>query len=40
MQGSAADTVHGALQAGALTTTFTSSQDLMLMLLHMYKIAY
>ncbi len=35
----AAGTVHGALQAGALTTTFTSSQGLMLMLPNMYKIA-
>lgn len=31
--------VHGALQAGALSTTFTSSQGLMLMLPNMYKIA-
>lgn len=35
----AAGTVHGALQAGALTTTFTASQGLMLMLPNMYKIA-
>jgi pyruvate-ferredoxin/flavodoxin oxidoreductase len=31
--------VHGALQAGALTTTFTASQGLLLMLPNMYKIA-
>jgi pyruvate-ferredoxin/flavodoxin oxidoreductase len=35
----AAGTVHGALQAGALTTTFTASQGLMLMVPNMYKIA-
>jgi pyruvate-ferredoxin/flavodoxin oxidoreductase len=35
----AAGTLHGALQAGALTTTFTASQGLMLMLPNMYKIA-
>jgi len=35
----AAGTVHGALQAGALTTTFTSSQGLLLMIPNMYKIA-
>jgi len=35
----AAGTFHGALQAGALTTTFTASQGLMLMLPNMYKIA-
>ncbi|HCN84594.1 MAG TPA: pyruvate:ferredoxin (flavodoxin) oxidoreductase, partial [Sphingobacteriaceae bacterium] len=35
----AAGTVHGALQTGALTTTFTASQGLMLMLPNMYKIA-
>jgi len=35
----AAGTVHGALQAGALTTTFTASQGLMLMIPNMYKIA-
>ncbi|MBX2926656.1 MAG: pyruvate:ferredoxin (flavodoxin) oxidoreductase [Saprospiraceae bacterium] len=35
----AAGTVHGALQAGTLTTTFTASQGLMLMLPNMYKIA-
>ena len=38
-EGGAAGTVHGALQTGALTTTFTSSQGLMLMLPNMYKIA-
>ena len=31
--------IHGALQAGALTTTFTSSQGLLLMIPNMYKIA-
>ena len=35
----AAGTVHGALQAGSLTTTFTSSQGLLLMIPNMYKIA-
>lgn len=35
----AAGTVHGALQAGALTTTFTSSQGLLLMIPNMFKIA-
>jgi len=35
----AAGAVHGALQAGALTTTFTSSQGLLLMLPNMFKIA-
>ena len=35
----AAGAVHGALQTGALTTTFTASQGLMLMLPNMYKIA-
>jgi pyruvate-ferredoxin/flavodoxin oxidoreductase len=35
----AAGTLHGALQAGALTTTFTSSQGLLLMIPNMYKIA-
>ncbi|TVR98385.1 MAG: pyruvate:ferredoxin (flavodoxin) oxidoreductase [Rhodospirillales bacterium] len=35
----AAGAVHGALQAGALTTTFTASQGLMLMIPNMYKIA-
>ncbi len=38
-EGGAAGTTHGALQAGALTTTFTASQGLMLMLPNMYKIA-
>ncbi|PVZ87161.1 pyruvate:ferredoxin (flavodoxin) oxidoreductase [Serratia sp. S1B] len=38
-EGGAAGTVHGALQAGAQSTTFTSSQGLMLMLPNMYKIA-
>src|ERR1700739_4391332 len=38
-EGGAAGAVHGALQSGALTTTFTSSQGLMLMLPNMYKIA-
>ncbi len=38
-EGGAAGTVHGALQTGSLTTTFTSSQGLMLMLPNMYKIA-
>jgi pyruvate-ferredoxin/flavodoxin oxidoreductase len=35
----AAGMVHGALQAGALTTTFTASQGLLLMLPNLYKIA-
>jgi pyruvate-ferredoxin/flavodoxin oxidoreductase len=35
----AAGTVHGALQAGSLTTTFTASQGLLLMLPNMFKIA-
>lgn len=35
----AAGTVHGALQAGALTTTYTASQGLLLMIPNMYKIA-
>ena len=35
----AAGTAHGALQTGALTTTFTASQGLMLMIPNMYKIA-
>ncbi|MEK6290792.1 MAG: pyruvate:ferredoxin (flavodoxin) oxidoreductase [Paraburkholderia tropica] len=38
-EGGAAGAVHGALQSGALTTTFTASQGLMLMLPNMYKIA-
>jgi pyruvate-ferredoxin/flavodoxin oxidoreductase len=35
----AAGTLHGALQAGALTTTFTASQGLLLMIPNMYKLA-
>ena len=35
----AAGTVHGSLQGGALTTTFTASQGLLLMIPNMYKIA-
>jgi pyruvate-ferredoxin/flavodoxin oxidoreductase len=35
----AAGAVHGSLSAGALTTTFTASQGLMLMIPNMYKIA-
>lgn len=38
-EGGAAGTVHGALQTGSLTTTFTSSQGLLLMIPNMYKIA-
>ncbi|HYA20980.1 MAG TPA: pyruvate:ferredoxin (flavodoxin) oxidoreductase [Burkholderiales bacterium] len=38
-EGGAAGAVHGALQAGALTTTFTASQGLMLMVPNMFKIA-
>ena len=38
-EGGAAGAVHGALQTGALTTTFTASQGLLLMLPNMYKIA-
>ena len=38
-EGGAAGAVHGALQTGALTTTFTASQGLMLMIPNMYKIA-
>mgnify|MGYP003626484863 FL=1 len=38
-EGGAAGVVHGALQTGALATTFTASQGLMLMLPNMYKIA-
>ncbi|MCJ7563879.1 MAG: pyruvate:ferredoxin (flavodoxin) oxidoreductase, partial [Candidatus Aminicenantes bacterium] len=38
-EGGAAGAVHGALSAGALTTTFTASQGLMLMLPNMHKIA-
>ena len=35
----AAGTVHGSLAAGAMTTTFTASQGLLLMIPNMYKIA-
>ncbi|WP_252233490.1 hypothetical protein, partial [Clostridium sp. DSM 1985] len=35
----AAGTVHGSLQAGALTSTYTASQGLLLMIPNMYKIA-
>ncbi|MBQ3617525.1 MAG: pyruvate:ferredoxin (flavodoxin) oxidoreductase [Bacteroidales bacterium] len=38
-EGGASGTVHGSLQAGALTTTFTASQGLLLMIPNMYKIA-
>lgn len=38
-EGGAAGAIHGALQAGALATTFTASQGLLLMLPNMYKIA-
>jgi pyruvate-ferredoxin/flavodoxin oxidoreductase len=38
-EGGAAGAVHGALQAGALCTTFTASQGLLLMIPNMYKIA-
>jgi len=38
-EGGASGAVHGALSAGALTTTFTASQGLMLMLPNMHKIA-
>lgn len=38
-EGGAAGCVHGSLQSGALTTTFTASQGLMLMLPNMFKIA-
>src|SRR5512145_1834467 len=38
-EGGAAGAVHGALQAGALTTTLTASQGLLLMIPNMYKIA-
>ena len=38
-EGGAAGVLHGALQAGALATTFTASQGLLLMLPNMYKIA-
>ncbi|HAZ63006.1 MAG TPA: hypothetical protein DCZ72_05265, partial [Armatimonadetes bacterium] len=36
-EGGAAGAVHGALQAGALTCTFTASQGLLLMIPNMYK---
>ena len=38
-EGGAAGAVHGALQVGALATTFTASQGLLLMIPNMYKIA-
>ncbi len=38
-EGGAAGAIHGSLQAGSLTTTFTASQGLLLMLPNMYKIA-
>jgi pyruvate-ferredoxin/flavodoxin oxidoreductase len=38
-EGGAAGAVHGALQGGALTTTFTSAQGLLLMIPNMYKIS-
>jgi pyruvate-ferredoxin/flavodoxin oxidoreductase len=38
-EGGAAGAIHGALQTGSLTTTFTASQGLLLMLPNMYKIA-
>src|SRR5512141_460954 len=38
-EGGAAGAVHGALQAGALTTSFTASQGLLLMIPNMFKIA-
>ena len=38
-EGGASGAVHGALQAGAMTTTFTASQGLLLMIPNMYKIA-
>ena len=38
-EGGAAGTLHGALQGGALSTTFTASQGLLLMIPNMYKIA-
>lgn len=38
-EGGAAGAVHGSLQAGALTTTFTASQGLLLMIPNMYKMA-
>ena len=38
-EGGASGAVHGSLQAGALTSTYTSSQGLMLMIPNMFKIA-
>ena len=38
-EGGAAGTVHGSLQSGALTTTYTATQGLLLMIPNMYKIA-
>src|SRR5689334_23689971 len=38
-EGGAAGALHGALQSGGLTTTFTASQGLLLMIPNMYKIA-
>lgn len=38
-EGGASGSVHGALQTGAITTTFTASQGLLLMIPNMYKIA-
>ena len=38
-EGGAAGAIHGAIQAGALGTTFTASQGLLLMIPNMYKIA-
>jgi pyruvate-ferredoxin/flavodoxin oxidoreductase len=38
-EGGAAGAVHGALQTGSLTTTFTASQGLLLMMPNMFKIA-
>ena len=38
-EGGAAGAVHGTLQSGALTTTFTASQGLLLMIPNMFKIA-
>ena len=38
-EGGAAGTVHGSLQAGAITTSFTASQGLLLMIPNLYKIA-
>ncbi len=38
-EGGAAGAVHGSLQSGTLTTTYTASQGLLLMIPNMYKIA-